>query len=172
MIDAVTPKVDIPDASPDAGQIGVTIAPNIGRVVAFVLEGQRYALPIERVREIQQIVAFSDVPAGGKGVVGMVNLRGQVIPAVDARELVGLAPRDYNLETPMVIAETGGKLVAILVDEVKDVFALPEGCMQEAPALHELSAKMLGVARLDDGLVYILDIDQLFDADSFGRDAS
>jgi purine-binding chemotaxis protein CheW len=140
----------------------------VERVVAFFLGGQRYALPIERVREIQQIVAFSEVPAGGTGVVGMVNLRGQVIPAVDLRRLVGMEPKEYTLETPMVITDVDGDPVALLVDEVQDVFELPSGCMQDAPPLHQLSSKMIGVARLDDGLVYVLDIDRLLGSGLFG----
>jgi purine-binding chemotaxis protein CheW len=166
--DSVAPEVDIPDASLDADATDVQASATVERVVAFMLDGQRYALPIGRVREIQQIVAFSDVPAGGSGVVGMVNLRGHVIPAVDMRKLLGLPSREYNLETPMVIAETRGKLVAMIADEVNDVFELPPGCVQDAPTLHQLSSKMIGVARLEDGLVYVLDLDLLFDADLFG----
>lgn len=181
MSDPVAPEVNIPDASLDADAADAADAVDsadaadaqtgdtVERVVAFMLDGQRYALPIERVREIQQIVAFSDVPTGGAGVVGMVNLRGQVIPAVDMRKLLGLQPREYNLETPMVIAETRGKLVAMLADEVNDVFELPLGCMQDAPTLHQLASKMIGVARLEDGLVYVLDLDLLFDANLFGK---
>jgi purine-binding chemotaxis protein CheW len=145
-------SAEAPEASRFAG---------IERVVAFYLGGQRYAIPIERVREIQQIVAFSEVPAGGTGIVGMVNLRGQVIPAVDMRRIVGLEGKDYSLQTPMIIAEINGETVAVLVDEVQDVFELPADCMQDAPALHQLASKMLGVARLSDGLVYVLDLDKL-----------
>jgi len=134
------------------------------RVVAFQLGGQRYAFPIENVCEIQQIVAFSEVPSGTTGIVGMVNLRGLVIPAVDMRRLVGLEPREYTLETPMIIAEVGDEKLALVVDEVQDVFEVPPDCLQEAPALHQLSGMMLGVAALDDGLVYVLDTDHLFAA--------
>lgn len=138
----------------------------IERAVAFFLAGQRYALPIERVNEIQQIVAFSDVPAGGSAVVGMVNLRGNVIPAVDLRRLVGLESREYSLETPMIITWTRGQTVALIVDEVQDVLELPEGCMQAAPPLHALSSKMIGVCRMDDGLIYLLDVDLLLGGSS------
>jgi purine-binding chemotaxis protein CheW len=154
-------EVDQPDTAPTCSIIE--------RVVAFHLGGQRYALPLERVREIQQIVAFSEVPSGGIGVVGMVNLRGQVIPAVDMRRLVGLEVREYTLETPMIIAEVHTELVAMIVDEVQDVFELPPDCLQDAPALHQLAAKMIGVARFDDGLIYILDLDKLLGAGLFGR---
>ena len=166
MSDSVTPEADIPDAPlQDAGSGTCEM---VERVVAFFLGGERYALPIERVKEVQQIVAFSEVPAGGIGVVGMVNLRGRVIPAVDMRQIVGLERRAYTLETPMVIAEVGDELVAIVVDEVQDVFALPVGCLQDAPALHQLSSKMIGVARLDDGLVYVLDLDRIIGSGLFG----
>jgi len=131
------------------------------QIVAFFLGGQRYALPIERVQEIQQIVAFSEVPESRASVVGMVNLRGEVIPAVDLRRLVGLPAQEYCLETPMIICRHAGQMVALLVDEVQDVLGLPIGCVQEAPGLGALSSKMIGVARLDDGLAYLLDLDRL-----------
>jgi purine-binding chemotaxis protein CheW len=139
----------------------------VERAVAFFLGGQRYALPLERVNEIQQIVAFSEVPEGRSSVVGMVNLRGSVIPAVDMRLLVGLEPQEYTLETPMIITQTQGQTVALIVDEVQDVLELPEGCLQKAPPLHALSSKMIGVARMSDGLINLLDIDLLLSVDQF-----
>lgn len=133
----------------------------IEQAVAFILGGQRYALPIDRVQEIQQIVAFSEVPSGGSGVVGMVNLRGNVIPAVDLRRIVGLPAQEYVLETPMIICRVRGQLLALIVDEVLDVIELPDGCLQAAPPMHALSAKMIGVCRMSDGLIYLLDLDLL-----------
>lgn len=132
-----------------------------GQAVVFYLSGQQYAITIDRVQEIQQIVAFSEVPSGGLGVVGMVNLRGHVIPAVDLRQLVGMPSEEYSLETPMIVCRIGAQLVALVVDEVQDVIEFPEGCLQAAPPMHALSSKMIGVARLNDGLVYVLDLDLL-----------
>ena len=133
----------------------------VERAVVFHLGAQRYGIPIDRVNEIQQIVAFSDVPADGLGVVGMINLRGDVIPAIDVRQLVGMEERAYTLETPMIVARSGTHVVALIVDAVQDVVELPGGCLQEASPMHALSSKMIGVCRLDDGLVYLLDVDRL-----------
>ena len=141
----------------------------VDRAVAFFLGGQRYALPIERVNEIQQIVAFSDVPYDGSAVVGMINLRGHVIPAVDMRRLVGLPEEPYTLETPMIIIHTSGHTIALIVDEVQDVLELPDGCRQEVPPLHALASRMLGVCRLPDGLLNLLDIDRLLTGDVIGE---
>ena len=129
------------------------------RVVSFQLADQCYALPISRVQEIQQIVAFAEVPSDEGGVVGMVNLRGTIIPAVDMRALLGLESRERSLDTPMVIGRSDAGLVALIVDHVDDVVELPMSCLQEPPALHSLSSRMLGVARLGDGLAYVLDLD-------------
>jgi chemotaxis signal transduction protein len=133
----------------------------VERALVFQLGSQRYGLPLEQVQEIQQIVAFSDVPSDGLGVVGMVNLRGDVVPAIDVRQLVGMDGRAYTLETPMIIARSGAHAVALMVDEVEDVVTLPEGCLQSASPMHALASKMIGVARLEGGLVYLLDVDRL-----------
>lgn len=156
---------------PLAEAIEAGMCVHIDRIVAFHLAGQRYGLPIDGVQEIQQIVAFSEVPSGGTGVVGMVNLRGRVIPAIDARRLVGLPAEEYALETPMIICRVGDEAVALIVDEVQDVIELPEGCLQPAPAMHALSSKMIGVCRLSDGLVYLLDLELMLGGalGGFGR---
>jgi purine-binding chemotaxis protein CheW len=133
------------------------------RVVVFRMAGQRYALPIDRVQEVQQIVAFSTIPSGGVGILGMIDLRGRVVPVVDLRRMVGLPSAPYGLETPMLVCHRAGQLVALIVDEVEDVLGVSEECVQAPPAVHALSSKMIGVARLTDGLVYVLDIDVLLE---------
>jgi chemotaxis signal transduction protein len=144
----------------------------IQRAVVFQLGTQRYGIPIDQVKEIQQIVAFSDVPADGFGVVGMVNLRGEVLPAIDVRRLVGMEDRAYTLETPMIITRSGEHFAALIVDQVEDVAELPQGCLQSASPMHALSSKMIGVARLDTGLVYLLDVDLLLAQGLLGEEAA
>jgi NTP pyrophosphatase (non-canonical NTP hydrolase) len=76
----------------------------------------------------------------------------------------GIADKiEYRLETPMIIAKIDGTTMALVVDEVEDVLGLPFGCVQDAPAMHALSEKLMGVARLDDGLVYVIDAARLLD---------
>jgi chemotaxis signal transduction protein len=149
-------SADVPVAA-DSDAISV----GFDRIVAFHLAGQRYAVPIDVVQEIQQIVAFSEVPTSGGTVVGMINLRGTVIPAVDARALIGLAGEEYHVDTPMIICRVHGRLVAVIVDEVDDVVVMPGDCLQKAPAMHDLASKMIGVCRMENDLVYLLDIEAL-----------
>ena len=135
----------------------------LDRLVVFTMAGQSYGIPIERVQEIQQIVAFSEVPSGDSGVLGMMDLRGQVIPAVDLAHLVGVEALPHTLVTPMIVCRADGRLLAFVVDAVEDVLGVPAGCVQEPPAMHELSRKLLGVARLDQRLVYVLDVDRVIE---------
>ncbi len=136
------------------------------RVLVFGIADQRYALPIDRVQEVQRICAFAADGFGGS-VVGMVDLRGSVIAAVDVHALLGLGPGDLTLDTQMVIFAVDGDLVALLVDRVDDVFVLPEGSLRSAPKRHELAAKTLGVMGSGDELVLVLDMASLLaDADA------
>lgn len=156
----MAPELDI-DNEPAGDESAECVI--VDQVVAFYLGGQRYALPIDRVQEIQQIVALAEVPEVDEAIIGMVNLRGQVIPAVDARLLIGLPAQPYTLETPMVICRYRDGLVSLVVDEVQDVLGLPAGCVQDAPALHALSERLIGVATLADGLAYLFDLDKLLE---------
>lgn len=131
--------------------------PEVREAVVFVLAHQRYALPIDAVQEIQQIVAMSEVPGATPGLVGMIDLRGQVIPVVDARLLLGMERAPYALQTPMVIARAGSTLVALIVDEVEDVVTLPPGSIQDAGDVYEFADRLLGVCRLENGFVFLLD---------------
>jgi purine-binding chemotaxis protein CheW len=135
----------------------------ISQVIAFHLGEQRYALPIERVQEIQQLVAFSEMPASDDSVVGMINLRGRVIPALDLRLLVGLEAVEYGLKTPMIICRVDDAAVALLVDEVEDVLTLSEDRVSAPPKMHQLASRMLGVGHIGTELVFVLDVDRLID---------
>lgn len=164
------PVEDVADEQPQAEAIEEEAAPEppdpatlIGRMVVFHLADQRYGVPIASVQEIQQIVAFSEVPVGFDGVIGMINLRGHVIPAFDLRIVLGLPTQDFHVDTPMVICKTGDQLVAFVVDEVEDVLELPEGCLSPPPRMHALSGRMIGVCRMGMELIYLLDVDRLME---------
>ncbi len=133
----------------------------VAQAVVFRLDEQRYALPIASVQEIQQIVEFTPVPGGSAALVGMIDLRGGVVPAIDVRALVGMPVRDYALDTPMIFLHAHHRLVALLVDAVEDVIDLPEGCMQPPSNLYALAERMLGICKVDAGLVVVLDPDRL-----------
>ena len=135
--------------------------------VTFRLGDQLYALPIETVQEIQQIVEMLPLPDSAPALVGLIDLRGTVVPAIDLRLLVGLPASDYQLETPMIFCYARQHVVALIVDGVEDVVDLPDGCVQPPSGLYSLADRMIGVARLASGLVPLLDIDRLVPESAF-----
>lgn len=135
---------------------------DIVQVVAFRLGESRFCLPIQAVQEIQQVVEFSQSETKQGLAVGMMNLRGTVIPVFYLREFLGLPPRPYDIDTPMIICKVAGGFVSMIVDEVDDVVVLPEGSLSPVPALHPLAHVMLGVCRLGEELVVLLDVQELF----------
>ncbi|MCL4554896.1 MAG: chemotaxis protein CheW [Actinobacteria bacterium] len=134
---------------------------DIQQVVAFRLGESRFCLPIQVVQEIQQVVEFSQSETQQGLAVGMMNLRGAVIPVFYLREFLGLSPRPYDIDTPMIICKVADGFVSMIVDEVDDVVVLPEGSLSPAPALHPLADVMLGVCRLNEELVVLLDVEGL-----------
>lgn len=134
------------------------------QMVAFHLGSQRYGFEIDRVQEIQQIVAFAQVPSDTGAVLGLVNLRGQIVPAVDIRLLLGMEQKEHTLETPMVVCRSDRGPVAFVVDDVEDVVPLPPDCLQPPPRMRSLAGRMIGVCQLDDGMVFLLDVDKLIES--------
>jgi purine-binding chemotaxis protein CheW len=160
------PRPEAPEsiaASPEPVPFEVAVE-GLDRILLFVMDEQRYGLPIEVVQEIQQIVALSEIPDDSGGVVGVINLRGVVVPVMDLRLMLGLAPKEYHLQTPMVFTRTPRGLVALVVDEVADVVEVPSGSVQVPSGVLALADRLLGVCRLDDGPAFVLDVERLVPA--------
>jgi chemotaxis signal transduction protein len=115
---------------------------------------ERYALPIENVLEVAELGSLSALPGAGVAVLGVRNLRGQVLPVFDLALVLAIGgdaapPR-------VVVAEHAGRLAGLAVDEVTDVVAL-------AGTPEQTEAEYLSGAILEDGqLVGILDVERLF----------
>lgn len=131
------------------------------RIVTFRLDDEHYGLPIDEVQEIQQIVEFHEIARGGDGVLGTVNLRGEVLPVLDLAAWLGLPPVERDLETPMIIVHTSQVRAALVVQAVDDVVGLDGAPVQQSPGLHPLSTVMHGVACIDRELVHLVDADRL-----------
>jgi len=131
------------------------------QAVIFGMAGQSYALPIEAVKEIQQVVGYMPVPGSGAALLGVVDLRGEVVPLVDLRKLVGLPDAPLRLDSPLIFAFVGGRLVALLVDDVEDVATFDSASLQPPSTLYPLSDRLHGIVHMDHGLIFVLDPERL-----------
>lgn len=160
--DGVAQSDEVPPPAEEAVEPAVLPAEGgVLQAVTFRLDNQIYGLPLDVVQEIQQLVEFTPLPDSAPALVGLVDLRGLVVPGIDLRVLVGLPSLDFTLETPMVFCRVRGHVVCLIVDSVEDVVDLPVDALQSPSAFYSLADRMIGMCRLPQGLVLLLDIDRL-----------
>lgn len=130
-------------------------------LVVFSLDDQRYALALARVQRAVRVVAITPLPKAPPIVLGIIDLGGVVIPVIDIRQRFNHPPRDVRLSDHLIVATTGKRTVALLVDETKGVIeASPESF---APAGEILPGLELvdGAMKLENGLILIHDLERL-----------
>jgi two-component system chemotaxis response regulator CheV len=118
------------------------------------LGGESYAVAVENVIEVGGLGELSPVPGAHGAVLGVRNLRGEVLPVFDLASVLGIT--GDSLPLCLLVAEHGSLRAGFAVDEVTDVAALP-------PITEETQSKLLTGAALDDsGLVGVVDVEHLF----------
>src|SRR6266446_6453950 len=88
------------------------------QIVVFILDAMRYGLRLSSVERIVRIVEISALPKAPEIVLGIVNLRGEIIPVINIRKRFRLAERDLALSSHLLIARTTHRRVALAVDSV------------------------------------------------------
>lgn len=130
-------------------------------VVAVRVGPHRFALPLEAVREVQQIVEFAPAPSPDPPVLGLVSIRGKVVPAVDLGLLVGAGPVAQRLDTPMLVCGTETGSACFLVDEVCDIVEAPGADALLAGGATVAFEGALGAWSAPDGITVLLDAGRL-----------
>ncbi|MGD0886276.1 MAG: chemotaxis protein CheW [Thermodesulfovibrionales bacterium] len=132
---------------------------NPGKLVAFAIERQRYALYLSAVEQIVRAVEITSLPKAPEIVAGVINLHGRVIPVLNIRRRFRLPEREISSSDQFIIARTSKRTVALCADDVSGVIECPE---QEVEPSREILPHMEyveGVVKLDDGIVLIHDLD-------------
>jgi purine-binding chemotaxis protein CheW len=130
------------------------------RHVSFVLAGGSYCLPVDRVVQILRNENVLHVPKAPPFVVGVVNLRGDVIPVLDLRMRLGLPAEDSGRRRRILVAQLGKRSYGLLVDEVREIVELEEGAVSEdsATLFGARSPYVSAVARKGEALYLLLDL--------------
>jgi len=108
-------------------------SPNV-ELCAFRVGEEEYAIDLRRIREILQPLPITPVPRAPEYVDGVMNLRGEVIPVVDVRKRLGLAPRAGG-RAKVLVVNVAGRVLGLLVDAVSEVVRLPRSAIGPPPAL-------------------------------------
>lgn len=131
------------------------------QLVVFELGDESYGVDISRVQDINRMQEITEIPHAPESVVGVINLRGRVIPVIDLRKRFGLPDAVHTKDTRIVVLHLEGNLIGVIVDAVSQVLRIPADIVEPpSPVLAGVDSRYLrGIAKLDDKLVILLDLD-------------
>jgi purine-binding chemotaxis protein CheW len=127
--------------------------------VVFKVAGAEYAIPASEVLQMESFTGATPVPGAPSHVAGLVQVRGRVVPVVDARARFGLPPGERTLDTRVVVGQLGPRVVGLLVDSAREVLKLAPDQLQPPPQLVAEQAQgfVKAVARVGSRLVMLID---------------
>jgi len=137
----------------------------LAQLCTFWLDGLFFGVDVAHVQEVLRYQEMTTVPRAPRAVRGLINLRGQIVTAVDLRCRLGLPDRGPG-ELPMnVIVRSRGEVQSLLVDDIGDVIGTSDYQLEPVPAnLPEpVREALLGVMSLPDAILLILDSDRAVD---------
>lgn len=131
--------------------------------VTFRLGNETYGINVMQVREVLRYTEIAPVPGAPSYVIGIINLRGNVVTVIDTRERFGLPAADVTDNTRIVILESEDQVVGIMVDSVAEVVYLRESEIETAPNVgnDESSRYIQGVCHKNDTLLILIEIEKL-----------
>ncbi|MDY6907054.1 MAG: chemotaxis protein CheW [Chloroflexota bacterium] len=137
------------------------------QLVVFNLGGEAYGVDIATVREIIQMQPVTTVPGTPHFVQGVINLRGSVIPVVDLRTRFGLEAVEHGKDTRIVVVNSKGQDIGIIVDSVAEVLRVAADSIEPPSSMITTSDSeyLLGILKLPDRLVILLDADRVLSRD-------
>ena len=133
------------------------------RWVTFFLSQEKYGINVMQVQEVLRVSEIAPVPGAPDYVLGIINLRGNVVTVIDTRQRFGLNSKELDDSARIVIVESNDQVVGILVDSVAEVIDLQLSEIESAPNVGtEDSSKFIqGVASQQDELLIIIDLNKL-----------
>lgn len=132
------------------------------KIVNFVIGDINYGVPVEQVREVRDMQALTPVPGAPPYVLGVTNLRGQIVTIIDFRKRLNLPARKEGEGEKIMIIEVGEQAVGVVVDTVTDVLTIPwKDIERKIKVATTLTDSLLGIGKIADKLVIILDLAKL-----------
>ncbi len=144
--------------------------------LSFFLGGEEYATDILTVQEIKGWDTVTRVPYSPDYILGVINLRGSIVPVVDLRVRFSLEKAVFDAATVVIVVHVAGtrgeRIVGIVVDAVSDVYTVPSESIQPPPDVMGSVEHMfvVGLANLENKLLIILDIERLVISSVLGDD--
>ena len=141
------------------------------KYLIFHLDEREFAFEIRFVSEIIGMQKITPLPYEAEFVKGVINLRGRIIPVIDARLRMGLEERPYDERTCIIVNQVRNMPVGLIVDTVSEVKTIFPEQIEKPPQLqtNKQSVFLRGLAKTDDRVKVILDIENLLFTEELSR---
>jgi Chemotaxis signal transduction protein len=132
-------------------------------LITFEVAGQLFGLDIMAIREIRAWTPATRLPQVPPFVVGVVNLRGTVLPVIDLAARLGWPSTEATPRHAIIVVQLGGQTMGLIVEAVSDIVALADDALQPPPDTGNVDVVpfLRGLAGLGDRMVMVLDLDRL-----------
>ena len=138
---------------------------NVLPLVVFVIDGQRYGLPLPCVERVLPMIAVSPLPKSPAIVLGVINLHRRILPVVDLRRRFNLPSREYGVTDHLLVARTSRRILALAVDAVLNVQEIAAQAVILPDAVLPGIGHVAGIVTLADGLLFIQDLEAFLSLD-------
>ena len=140
--------------------------------VSFMLDQEVFCVEVSRVREILNLLPITKVPQTPSYMMGVINLRGQVVPVIDVRLKLGMSAGEQTQDTCIIVMEVhygeeASIVIGALADAVSEVLELQEDQIEPAPRLvTKLNTEFIqGMGKINNQFLILIDIDKVFGDD-------
>ncbi|MFO7955098.1 chemotaxis protein CheW [Thioalkalivibrio sp.] len=139
--------------------------------VTFSLAEETYAIDVLQVQEVLKVTEIAPVPGVPDYILGIINLRGNVVTVIDARRRMGLDDRESDEASRIVIIDVDNQNVGILVDSVSEVVRISPDAVEPAPEVgnDDSSRFIQGVTSTEEGLTILVDLNKLLSDEEWAQ---
>ncbi len=144
---------------------------NSAQYLTFVLDSEEYAIDILRVQEIKSWSPVTHVPRSPEHMLGVINLRGAIVPVIDLRRRFSCDVKEFTNKTAVVIVraerDKSEKVMGLVVDRVSEVYHFSNEQIQPSAGITSgIDADFIyGLAQAEEKLVIVLNLDKIVDSD-------
>ena len=136
------------------------------QLVSFKFADEEYALDIAYIQEVIHVQKITYVPQMPDFSLGVINIRGNIIPVFDLRRKFGLREKPFDEKSKMIVAGVEGTQICFIVDEMLDHIKIEPAALAPAPAVKMKIKRecVAGIGRLDERMIIILDLVKIHEA--------
>ena len=131
------------------------------KFLIFDFDGKKFALGIEKIKRVVNIVELTPLPKAPEFVIGLINIQGDIIPVIDMRKILKFKESEINLSNKLIITQNYNHGMALLVNNISELEEFSETDMQEPEKIFNDIKYVEKVIVTKDGMILIPDIENM-----------